>query len=86
MCGPTRAAELTVGRMRQVGVAVGSGGERQQETVRKPLRFAFGRDIGAPLKILDLADLGRQGGKRRHHLVNVRSGGGILELDQDHMP
>ena len=55
--------ERPVSRMDQVGVPVGEAREGDQEAVRVAIGQVFDAHIGAPLKALDLGDLGGKAAK-----------------------
>lgn len=53
---PDEIDKPLVGRVGEIGVAVGFRGEGDEEAVRQPLLEAFRGIVGAPLEALDLLD------------------------------
>ena len=62
-----------------VAVPVGEAREGDHEAVRVAIGQVFDTHIGAPLKVLDRGDLGRQGGKGQFDGLDLAGGRRIFE-------
>ena len=76
-------AEVLVGGMDEVGVAVLVGSERQEKAMRVALREIFWADVSAPLVALDEIDFRRESAEGVFDLLDLFGRGGSLEFEED---
>ena len=80
---PQECAKGFVGRVGEIGVAIGGALKRDKETMRVAIGYALNAHIGTPLKAVDRIDLAGQGAEGIFNGFNLIGGGLFVELEED---